>query len=320
MKRIEKRKALVIGINNYDHNPLKACVNDANEMEKLLKAQQNGNPNFSTINSPNATKDIMENRIKHLLKGEADHALFFFSGHGHHDATGGYLLSKEYQRGNWGISMEWLVNAVNQSKIEEITIILDCCHAGSIGNLQVEGLEKEMAQLRKNVTMLAASQQNQLSVESRSNGVFTEILLQGLQGEAADLAGNVTAAGLYNMADTLLTPWEQRPVFKSFVTQMSPLRQCTPTTPRAAIRQLISHNLFCNPDREIQLYPNLVVNDAEHQPQKVAFFSLLLAFAQAGLIACPGGQSIYEAALQRRTCHLTAYGRYLHQMISEGNF
>lgn len=40
------RKALVIGIDNYQTSPLHGCVNDAKEIASLLKNNEDGSKNF----------------------------------------------------------------------------------------------------------------------------------------------------------------------------------------------------------------------------------------------------------------------------------
>ncbi|MEM9024335.1 MAG: caspase family protein, partial [Bacteroidota bacterium] len=252
--------------------------------------------------------------------GDADHALLYFSGHGYLDDTGGFLVSRDFTDEDMGVSMSWLTREINKSDIEEITLILDCCHAGSAANLRPEDGKEEVAELRKNVTVLAASTQEGKANEKLGQGVFTNILLQGLNGAAADLAGHVTAASLYSMADSILSPWQQRPVFKSFVTQMSPLRSCLPQTPKGQMRQLVKPDFFEDTDRVLQLSPHDISADLESQPETVRFFSLLLAFHQAGLIECPNRQSLFEAALNNSTCELTLHGRYVHQLITSKRF
>jgi hypothetical protein len=43
------KKALIVGIDNYQSSPLKGCVNDANAIAKTLETNGDDSPNFSTI-------------------------------------------------------------------------------------------------------------------------------------------------------------------------------------------------------------------------------------------------------------------------------
>lgn len=73
---------------------------------------------------------------------------------------------------------------------------------------------------------MAASQTWQASEEDakREHGVFTDLLLQGLKGGAADISGNITPASLYSFVDQSLGAWQQRPVFKTNISQFLPIR------------------------------------------------------------------------------------------------
>ena len=42
-----KNKALIVGIDEYSQAPLGGCVNDAEEIAKLLEENEDGSPNFS---------------------------------------------------------------------------------------------------------------------------------------------------------------------------------------------------------------------------------------------------------------------------------
>ena len=70
--------------------------------------------------------------------------------------------------------------------------------------------------LGEGVTIMTASSRDQYAVEDgiTGHGVFTELLIQGLLGGAADVGGNITPASLYSFVDQSLGAWEQRPLLK----------------------------------------------------------------------------------------------------------
>lgn len=316
MKQSDTKKALFIGINDYHKKPLRACISDADEMQKALAKHADGKSNFTPISRPNLTGANLRHGIEKFLKDRAsDHGLIFFSGHGYVDETDGYLVGKDFAKDNIGASMSWLVDQINASEIKEITIILDCCHAGELGNRS--GAHHPIAQLRKNVTILAATTEDDVAQEGRAHGFLTEILLKGLNGAAADILGNVSAAGLYDLADTMLSPFHQRPVFKSFVTQMSPLKKCKSDMDEATLHKLVARDFFENPKKRLQLYPEYIALDISQQ-KKVAYFSNLSQFQKAGLLACDDQLTLYEAALRSKSCSLSSYGLFIHEMISKG--
>ena len=56
-------------------------------------------------------------------------------------------------------------------------------------------------------------------MEGAQHGVFTGLLLQALHGGAANILGKITPGSLYAFVDNALDAWEQRPVFKTNVSQ-----------------------------------------------------------------------------------------------------
>ena len=107
------RKALVIGIDHYENqNPLYGCVNDAHRVNAVLERHGNGTINFdvqlltATSEKETITKSTLKKQIIELFKTEDD-AVFYFSGHGHLESTGGYLLTSECKNGDEGMPTGW---------------------------------------------------------------------------------------------------------------------------------------------------------------------------------------------------------------------
>ncbi len=151
----------------------------------------------------------------------------YFSGHGYgKKGEGGFLVCQDTKPENpeGGYRMNSLLDEFYRSSIPEIVVILDCCHSGFLGD--VDFFDQESTNIRKGVTLLSASRYNELAVERYGQGVFTKILCEGLQGGAVDKWGNVTAANLYALAERSLSPWEQRPTFRTFVSQIRAIREC----------------------------------------------------------------------------------------------
>lgn len=319
MKISETREALFVGINDYPGKfELGACEADAEEMCKLLSKHGKGDPNFPPNLKLNLTNKQLKKRMTELFSYKVNHLLFYFSGHGTLREEGGYLVGKDFTTDDPGVSMKDLVDLVNDCESKEITIILDCCKSGHLANLDTS--KQELAKLRKNVTILTASMQNQNAKEGLKHGFFTRILLNGLKGAAADVAGHVTSFGLYNLADSLLLPRDkQRPVFKSFITQLSPLRYCLPRVRKRDLRKIIHSDYFEQKERVIELTPEMIANK-ENPEQGNTFFSDLTNFYSAHLIECPDRINIYEAALNSKNCRLSEFGLFFWEMNMKNNF
>lgn len=103
------RKALVVGINYYAHSqPLFGCVDDAHSVKAILERHGDGSVNFDvqlftgTGPSDVVSRSNLKDYIEKLFSDDSEIALFYFAGHGHIEATGGYLLASDSQRGDEG--------------------------------------------------------------------------------------------------------------------------------------------------------------------------------------------------------------------------
>lgn len=92
------RKALIVGIDFYENvNCLKGCVNDAYAVKSVLERNGNGTINFGVniITATGQTSAVMrrelKDKVQELFRDASEIALFYFSGHGYIEATGGYL-------------------------------------------------------------------------------------------------------------------------------------------------------------------------------------------------------------------------------------
>jgi hypothetical protein len=93
------RKALVVGINYYATiEPLFGCVNDAYSVKNTLERHSDGSVNFhiKLLTASSAAEAVsrgsLKDHIAELFADSNDIALLYFAGHGHIEATGGYLL------------------------------------------------------------------------------------------------------------------------------------------------------------------------------------------------------------------------------------
>src|SRR5437763_1223954 len=131
------RKALVVGINYYQHgSQLYGCVDDAHAVKSVLERNSDGTVNFgvkllsgSGLTQP-VSRSELKAQIQELFKGDSEIALFYFAGHGHIETTGGYLLTSDSKTGDEGISLGDVLVFANQSTARNRVIVLDSCHSG----------------------------------------------------------------------------------------------------------------------------------------------------------------------------------------------
>lgn len=322
------KKALVVGLNDYPNCELNCCSNDAASISGLFEVNGDGSPNFEVITiTDECTKEKLEESIKLLFADDAEIALLYFSGHGS-DRNGGYLCTTDYNISEeLGVKMNNILELANSSKCKNKVIILDCCFSGIMGDL--ESLNNNSI-LGEGVTIIAASQRWQSSMEDSEiqHGIFTDLLIQGLRGGAADISGNITPASLYSFVDQSLGAWQQRPVFKTNISQFLPLRTIQAKVPKAILRKLCKY--FEKPTDEFHLDPsyeytnNLSIEHKVVEPyadaKNIEIFKELQLFESVGLLEPVGTEHMYFAAMESKSCKLTALGLHYWKLSKDRRF
>lgn len=319
------KRALIVGIDEYDNAPhLEGCVNDARAIEELLDKNEDGSPNFDcrTLTSGDGepvTRARLRRNWTELFDGFAGDILFYFSGHGTPLRTGGFLVTQDGEEHDPGLWMNELIELANTSRALSVTVILDCCFAGWIGNRVGQGGATEnSAELSEGVTILAASRPTEPAMELGGHGVFTELVLGALSGGAADVRGRVSAASIYAYAEAALGPWDQRPLYKSYAQRLDPLRTCRPRVPDYLLRQL--PELFPSSEAPFQMDPSYEESSASADPNHVLVFKELKKLQIAGLIDTdsPEHSDLYWAAMGSSRVILTPLGQFYWRLAKRG--
>jgi hypothetical protein len=308
------RRALCVGIDSYPFGALQGCVSDATRLAAVLRRHEDGTPNFdphllvssNSRSDREVTRSILREAIDALFKHPADLALLSFSGHGTENDLGGYLVTQDAKRYDEGVAMTDVITMANNSRASEVVILLDCCHSGHLGN--VGTIDNTKALLREGVSILTASRGAQVSVEDAGGGLFTSLVVDALSGGAADIRGDVTAPGVYSYLEAALGAWDQRPLFKSHVSQLVPLRRCDPAVDLSLLREL--PKLFPLPAEDFPLSPSFEPTSDRPKKAKMAIFRQLQTLCRAHLVVPVGTPHMYDAAMKSKACRLTASGRY----------
>jgi hypothetical protein len=159
---------------------------------------------------------------------------------------------------------------------------------------------------------LTASRGDQVSVEANGAGVFSSLVADALEGGAADVLGNVTAPAVYAFVEAALGAWDQRPLFKSHLSKVIALRKCDPAVDKAILRELPI--LFPLPAEDLQLSPAFEASCDKREDDKVDLFCKLQALNRVHLVVPVDAEHMYDAAMQSKSCRLTASGRYYWRM------
>ncbi len=320
------KKALIIGINNYPTAPLRGAVNDAKSISDLLETNGNDSKNFEVhfYDDIRTRAELLKLIVAFFDKNiEADMGLLYFAGHGHVNELGGFIVTPDHENYNEGIAMNDILGLANKSKIRNKVIILDCCKSGIFGTPTENG---SITTIETGTTILTSSRKNEPSKEINGHGVFTNLLIEALKGGAADVRGHISPGGLYAYIDQALGAHEQRPVFKTNVTEFVELRSIIPQVSLSTLRKLTEY--FHSPSDSLQLDPSFEdtnSNEVHHDVIKpfankdnVLIFKNLQKLEGVGLIIPVGEQHMYYAAMRSKTCILTSLGHHYWRLVREG--
>lgn len=318
------KKALCVGIDCYEKvSCLHGCVNDANSVENALSRNGDGSLNFSTkllcaTNKDNyVTRHKLKDSIQELFEGESEIAVLYYAGHGAYDSVGGYLCTSEISRADDGLSLQDVMSIVSQSKAKNKVIILDSCHSGFACTTREMS---NYSMLHSDTTVLAACDELQYANEENNHGVFTSLLVEALYGGAMNLLGEVSPGSIYSYIDRSLGCWEQRPIFKANIKTFISLRKNTPPIDINQLRRITE--LFANPYEEYQLDPTFEPDKHEADTLDVnkkheEIFSLLQKYVKLNLVVPVGEEHMYYAAINRKSCKLTARGQHYWNLVKK---
>lgn len=321
------RKALVVGIDYYASiSHLHGCVNDAHSVKSVLERHADGSINFDvkllsgTGPSDPVSRGQLKDAVKELFSGDSETALFYFAGHGCVDVTGGYLITSECTSGDEGLSLNDVLVQANLSASKNKVIILDSCHSGVAGASTYN--KAHTAELAEGITILTASTADQYASEQNGQGVFTLLLVDALNGAAANLIGEITPGSVYAHIDQSLGPWEQRPIFKTNVKSFVSLRRVQPPIDLASLRRICE--FFPHPGHEFQLDPSFEPESKGRDeglpppdPENTRTFAVLQKFNRLNLLVPVNAMHMWNAAMESKTCRLTALGEHYRRLVEK---
>ncbi len=311
------RKALIVGVDYYEKvSRLNGCVNDAYEVKSVLERNSDGTINFgirlitATGEDTELTRKHLKNQIIELFEDDCEIALFYFAGHGYIESTGGYLITSECTDGDDGFSMNDLLKIINDSPAKNKIVILDTCHSGIAGTPDPD---EGKAILKEGITILTASGKNQYAVEQGGSGVFTNLLIDALNGSASNLIGDITPGSIYAHIDQSLGPWQQRPVFKTNVKSFVTLRKVQPPISLEDLKKIV--DLFPEKGYEFQLDPSYEPESEYPNEGNTEKFSILQKYNRINLLVPIGATHMYHAAMESKSCRLTILGEHYWTLV-----
>jgi len=291
-----------------------------------LERNSDGTVNFGVklLSGTGPTDQVLRSElrehIRDLFSVDCETALFYFAGHGHIEATGGYLIASDAKTGDEGIPLGDVLTFANQSAARNRIIVLDSCHAGIAG---ASPSAPTSAELKEGITILTASTADQYASEKNGAGVFTTLFVDALNGAAGNLVGDVTPGSIYAHIDQSLGPWDQRPVFKTNVKNFVSLRKVQPPISLQELQRITE--FFPSPGFVFRLDPSFEPErDGQNQvipspnPMNTAKFAVLQKYNRVNLVVPMDAPHMWHAAMGSKVCKLTVLGEHYRRLVEQG--
>jgi uncharacterized caspase-like protein len=130
----QRKRALIIGINEYPRDSLQYCINDATDLKEALQRIK-----FDVTAGINCNRNefyhIVDTFVGTIKRN--DLVLFYFAGHGKQMGDQNYLLPSDYNydyRGherdyiaNHAINVQYITQKIDHIKCRVTIYIFDCC-------------------------------------------------------------------------------------------------------------------------------------------------------------------------------------------------
>ncbi|MGZ3677307.1 MAG: hypothetical protein ACXWQR_01915, partial [Ktedonobacterales bacterium] len=127
--------------------------------------------------------------------------------------------------------------------------------------------------------------------------------------------GRVSAAAIYAYVEEALGPWDQRPIYKSNATNLSPIRYCKPDLSDEDLRRL--PEFFPTEDYQYPLDPSYEVTSKTPIPKHIDIFNLFKRYQVARLLRPSLDEHLYFAAINSHPAELTPLGQFYRQLAKD---
>lgn len=191
---MERRFAILIGINDYADWELDYCVKDIYDVKNIIEKHCKFNPNHiriiesSNSNPQNDIETLLSkaiNSIKTDFAHSHDSFFFYFSGHGKKNTSGTVLKLHSSEK-----PLQEIIDSIAEKLMPKHEFyVIDSCYSGE--KIKSEELENDEAQIitsnkfslkSESFNILTASRYDQPATENRKyqNGILTHYFIQAI--------------------------------------------------------------------------------------------------------------------------------------------
>lgn len=186
---MNEQVAVVAGIGQYPFGLLENAVSDAEGVHQVLCVDYGfspGPPGGLLLDDKADLAALEEAVTASLDRAGADSRwLFYFAGHGHLERDEVYLIPFRGRAEDLEtcLPLEWLVARALGSRAGEALIVVDACYAAQVLASDLKDcIERDAAETRSTVQILASGLQDVLDGGGGRHSVFTASLLEALGG------------------------------------------------------------------------------------------------------------------------------------------
>ncbi|MER2089067.1 MAG: caspase family protein [Sporosarcina sp.] len=232
-------KALIIAVDTYIMaTDLPNTINDANEIKNLLLEEPSlfQSSNVQYIHGNIATKTVLEASLNNFFNSAKTEDILFlyWAGHGALINDGTFFVPFDAADPNSMIRMNFVRELIDKTKANIVLSFFDTCHSGAIARKTQREILRGIEVIGEGKILIAACTADQSAWDRNGHGAFTDYLIQGLKGGAANTQGDIDIYNLYSFISTNLkvefADSSQIPVMKS--TLNGPPIILKPTTQR----------------------------------------------------------------------------------------
>lgn len=194
------KHALIIAVEDYHDNrfnPVKYAHADAVAIHGAFKLH--GYTNMDVVINTNATKAIVESKVRRFARTavKGDELIFFYAGHGFAEGGKNYITCYDTQfddMARTSVSLQYVMHEFNQSLCERKILFLDACNSGIPADASSRGIysnlsPEEIKELLKDSQYCVAfasckSDEESFSTPQLNHGIWSHHLIEALLGHA----------------------------------------------------------------------------------------------------------------------------------------
>ena len=211
------KRALLVGVGDYlQDSGLRNLRSPRKDVDALQRVLSDPDCGFRVTPQFNPKSQEIKGELEALFadeKGEAELALFYFSGHGKLDPSGELFLcagdTLEKRPMSTTVALSEVRRFINATRAKQVVVILDCCYSGAAqgtfkGGEVATAISNNLGGEGRGRYLITSSTaiQPSMELEKYETSLFTTFLVEGIGGAADSNNDNIiTIEELYRYVE-----------------------------------------------------------------------------------------------------------------------